>query len=54
MSNQKMAKDIIESIKNRNSSAVKKNIENFLYSSAVDKIKQLKTEASKTIFNTDK
>lgn len=52
MDNQKVIKSIIESTKNKNDSVIKKNVENFLYSTAVDKIKDLKTEVSKTIFKT--
>lgn len=52
MDNQKVIKDIIESTKSKNDSKVQKNVENFLYSTAADRIKNIKTEVSKTFFKT--
>jgi hypothetical protein len=50
MDKQKLIKDIIESVKRKNASSIKKTVESFLYSNAAERVKDLKTESAKSIF----
>ncbi len=50
MDKQQVIKAIIESAKQKNDSLIRKNVESFLYSNAAERVKELKTEAGKTIF----